>query len=82
MEGLHFASEVKALSLVTDDIHEFPAGYWFHSRKGWQQYYTVESTLQDALPDVQNEDDALHAIREFVARGCEQTNDVGCAAGR
>jgi asparagine synthase (glutamine-hydrolysing) len=61
--GLHFASEVKALSLVTDDIREFPAGHWFHSKRGWQQYYTLEDTLQDDLPDVQSEQDALQAIR-------------------
>ena len=64
--GLHFASEVKALSLVTDDIHEFPAGHWYHSRKGWMQYYTLENTLQDDLPDVQNEADALQAIRDSL----------------
>ena len=64
--GLHFASEVKALSLVTDDIHEFPAGYWYHSKKGWQQYYALENTLQNELPDVQNEADALQAIRASV----------------
>ena len=65
-DGLHFASEVKALALVTDDIREFPAGHWFHSKKGWQRYYTVESSLQDELPDVQNEEDALHAIRDSL----------------
>jgi asparagine synthase (glutamine-hydrolysing) len=64
--GLHFASEVKALSLVTDDIHEFPAGYWYHSKKGWMQYYTLENTLQDDLPDVQGEADALQAIRDSL----------------
>ena len=64
--NLHFASEVKALSLVTDDIREFPAGHWYHSKLGWGQYYSVERTLQDELPDVQNEDDALQAIRTAV----------------
>jgi asparagine synthase (glutamine-hydrolysing) len=64
--GLHFASEVKALSLVTDDIHEFPAGYWYHSKKGWRQYYALENTLQDGLLDVQNETDALQAIRDSL----------------
>ena len=63
---LHFASEVKALSLITDDIHEFPAGYWYHSKKGWHQYYSVESALQDEYPDMKNEEDALHAIRDSV----------------
>ena len=64
--GLHFASEVKALSLVTNDIHEFPAGYWYHSQKGWMQYYTLENTLQDELPDVNSEADALQAIRDSL----------------
>jgi asparagine synthase (glutamine-hydrolysing) len=63
---LHFASEVKALSLITDDIREFPAGHWYHSKKGWQQYYCVECSLQDELPGVMNEDDALHTIRNSV----------------
>ncbi len=63
---MHFASEVKALALVTDDVQEFPAGHWFHSKRGWQQYYTVADSLQDELPDVQSEDDALHAIRNSL----------------
>jgi len=64
--NLHFASEVKALSLTTDDIHEFPAGSWDHSQKGWQQYYSVERTLQDDLPDIRDESDAVGAIRASV----------------
>jgi asparagine synthase (glutamine-hydrolysing) len=64
--GLHFASEVKALSLVTDDIREFPAGYWYHSKKGWQKYYTLEQTLQDDLPDVQSKADVSQAIRDSL----------------
>ncbi len=63
---LHFASEVKALSLVTDDIREFPAGYWYHSKKGWQQFYTLENMLADEMPDMQNEDDAVQAIHASV----------------
>jgi asparagine synthase (glutamine-hydrolysing) len=70
--NLHFASEVKALSLVTDDIHEFPAGYWYHSQKGWQQYYSLKSALQKELPDVQNEKDALQAIRASVQEAVRQ----------
>jgi len=70
--SLHFASEVKALSLVTDDIREFPAGHWYHSKQGWQQYYNVGSTLRDELPDVQNENDALQAIRASVQEAVRQ----------
>jgi len=65
-KNLHFASEVKALALVTDNIQEFPAGHWYHSQKGWRQYYSVEDTLQDKLPDIQNEEDALQAIRDSL----------------
>lgn len=64
--GIHFASEVKALSLVTDDIHEFPAGHWFHSKKGWHQYYALESTLLDELPEAHNEEEAVREIRGSV----------------
>jgi len=64
--SLHFASEVKALALVTDDIREFPAGHWYHSKKGWQKYYSVENTLLNELPDVQNEGDALGTIRDSL----------------
>ena len=64
--GIHFASEVKALALVTDNIQEFPAGYWYHSQKGWQQYYRLESELQDELPDLQSEEDALQVIRDSL----------------
>jgi len=63
---LHFASEVKALSLVTDDIREFPAGHWYHSQKGWQQYYALENALMGEMPNVRNESDALQAIRASV----------------
>ena len=31
---LYFASEIKALAEVTDDIHEFPPGCWCHSARG------------------------------------------------
>ena len=64
--GFQFASEVKALSLVTDDIREFPAGHWYHSQKGWQKYYTLENTLQNKLLDVHSENDAVQAIRASV----------------
>jgi len=38
-DGLCFASEIKALATVADDIKEFPAGHVFDSRTGFQAYY-------------------------------------------
>jgi asparagine synthase (glutamine-hydrolysing) len=46
-----FASEIKALSKITSDILEFPAGHWYHTRHGWQRYYHVRKSLHpDAIP--------------------------------
>jgi asparagine synthase (glutamine-hydrolysing) len=36
---MYFASEVKALLPVTDRIKEFPAGFWWHSRHGWGNFF-------------------------------------------
>ncbi|RPJ26738.1 MAG: asparagine synthase B [Chloroflexi bacterium] len=54
--GLYFASEIKALSQVTDDINEFPAGHWFHSRIGWHSYFRIES-VREHIPD------EVHALK-------------------
>jgi asparagine synthase (glutamine-hydrolysing) len=39
--AFYFASELKALVEITSTVHEFPAGYWFHSRGGWHSYFEV-----------------------------------------
>ena len=38
-DGLCFASEIKALTSVANDIEEFPAGRVFDSRSGFRTYY-------------------------------------------
>jgi asparagine synthase (glutamine-hydrolysing) len=38
----YFASEIKALATVTNDIHEFPAGHWYHSKHGMHSFYSVD----------------------------------------
>ncbi len=47
---LYFASEIKALALVTGDIHEFPAGHWYHSTTGLHRYYDLEQETGRAVP--------------------------------
>jgi len=37
-----FASEVKALLEVTDDVKEFPPGTWYDSQEGFHPFYKVE----------------------------------------
>jgi len=66
----YFASEVKALAKVTNEIKEFPPGHWYHSRLGWHQYYTVkEGVKQNGAPEsatVTDEDAALPVIRQSL----------------
>lgn len=40
-ETLYFASEIKALNGLVDEIGEFPAGHWYHTRQGLHRYYRV-----------------------------------------
>lgn len=41
--SLAFASEVKALLTVTDDVHEFPPGTWYTPESGFQSFGKVKS---------------------------------------
>jgi asparagine synthase (glutamine-hydrolysing) len=63
---LYFASEIKALSQATDDIHEFPAGHWYHSRLGLHRYYTVGQRLKGITFDAGAVDSEAHAARLIV----------------
>jgi asparagine synthase (glutamine-hydrolysing) len=45
--GFYFASEIKALAMVTSDIYEFPAGNWYHSKKGWKTYYDMDPVASE-----------------------------------
>ncbi|MFN4218022.1 MAG: asparagine synthase B [Candidatus Bipolaricaulia bacterium] len=56
---LYFASEIKALVPVTEDIHEFPPGHWFHSKLGWRKYFHLRQ------PPVGERE--AHAQRDWLA---------------
>lgn len=58
----YFASEIKALSLVTDEVREFPAGHWYHSKSGWHAFYEVDF---DEL-EIQDEVQAVGLIRSAL----------------
>ena len=65
---LYFASELKAISRWVDDVHEFPAGNWWDSEKGFQRYYST--------PDIQPEDAPLEVhmqrLRSTLERSIEK----------
>ena len=62
---MYFASEIKALAQVTDDIREFPAGCWYHSRLGLRRYYRVGRDTSSVEP-MADERQALPAIHEAL----------------
>ena len=64
-DTLYFASEIKALAQVTDDIREFPAGCWYHSRLGLRRYYRVGRDTSSVEP-MADERQALPAIHEAL----------------
>jgi asparagine synthase (glutamine-hydrolysing) len=48
---LYFASEIKALQEVVDDVREFPAGYAYSSKRGFWRSYDLEAVARCAEPD-------------------------------
>ncbi len=63
-QTLAFASEIKALAGVADDITEFPAGHTFDTADGLKPYYALpqDGPAQWAL------EDALEALRDTLER--------------
>ncbi|MFZ5820516.1 MAG: asparagine synthase (glutamine-hydrolyzing), partial [Chloroflexota bacterium] len=61
-EKLYYASEIKALALISNHIREFPPGYWFHSRLGWRKYVDI-AALPKLVKTIENDDDAIKHIR-------------------
>lgn len=55
-----FASELKALSGIADDVKEFPPGTYYHSKTGFTKYYEIPEKkilyrpVEDISSDVRN----------------------------
>lgn len=61
----YFASEIKALAPITDQVQEFPAGCYYQPGQGYQNFFPLESLLQGRkIP--QNPLDSLPAIRQVT----------------
>ncbi len=74
-DTLYFASEIKALSQVTSDIREFPAGHWFHSRLGLHRYYTVGQPFtlpMGAAALIEDEDQARRLIVDTLREAVQK----------
>ena len=64
----YFASEIKALAQVTDEIHEFPAGHWYHSQSGWHAFYEVNPVIDETV----NEAQAIQSIRTVLKEAVQK----------
>ena len=62
-QHLCFASEIKALAEHVTSVQEFPAGFWFHSKLGWNRFYQIEETIQ---PFEGDEKQALPLIKSTL----------------
>ncbi len=77
-DGCVFASELKALVGVAEEVEEFPAGSWYHSKRGYRRFYKV--------PDVPCEErsvaDHCRRIRAALERavGKRMMSDVPVGA--
>jgi asparagine synthase (glutamine-hydrolysing) len=65
---LYFASEIKALLPVTEDVEEFPPGHWWDSRTGWKQFFDLEHWVANGGPA----DDPLREVRMALAAAVEK----------
>lgn len=62
---LVFASELKALTGLAENVREFPPGTWYHSRNGFHRYYNVPDREPVSRPLAEH----LKAIRKTLERG-------------
>jgi len=53
-DKLYFSSELGAMTLAgVDEVHEFPAGYYYTPREGFVQYYQIPEIQDHLLTDVE-----------------------------
>ncbi|MBU2550591.1 MAG: asparagine synthase B [Proteobacteria bacterium] len=51
---LYFSSELGAMTLAgVDEVHEFPAGYYYTPKEGFVQYYKVPEVEDHILTDIE-----------------------------
>lgn len=65
--GFYFASELKPLSSISDNIKEFPPGTYYHSKKGFKQFYTLPRTDINDRPVADN----IKILRDTLERVVE-----------
>lgn len=70
---MYFASEIKALAELSVEVKAFPAGHWWHSEFGLNQFYSLEreNFIEQQLASGSVED-GVSAIREKLQAAVEK----------
>lgn len=67
-DDLLFGSELKAFDGRTEDVREFPAGTWYHSRHGFNRFYDVPDHAPQALPPEEHARRIRKTLEEAVVK--------------
>lgn len=67
-DAFYLSSEIKSLAKVTDNIKEFPPGTYYHSKQGFQPFYSVP----DLETEDRSEEEWLSIIRDTVEASVEK----------
>ncbi len=65
-QTLYFASELKAITPYVDHVAEFPPGTYYHSQRGFRQYYEVPHNIPRQLTVEQHIDNVRRTLTEAV----------------
>jgi asparagine synthase (glutamine-hydrolysing) len=69
-DKLYFTSELGAMTLAgVDEVHEFPAGYYYTPKTGFVQYYEIPEIQDHLLTDVE---EARNLVRETFIRAVKK----------
>jgi asparagine synthase (glutamine-hydrolysing) len=64
----YFASEIKALALVTNEIQEFPPGHYFHSKNGMHSYYKLKPETVQVQDEAQVIEMICRTLKDAVQK--------------
>lgn len=78
-ETLYFASEIKALYNIVEEIKEFPPGHWYDSKTGFVRYYDVQKVAEQSsqTPQRPTIKDIHHSLKKAVQKRLMSDVPVG-----
>jgi asparagine synthase (glutamine-hydrolysing) len=75
---LAFASEIKALAGIAEEIEEFPAGHCYDSRKGLRRTYSVPQPRDTGASEAETLTDLRTTMEKAVVKRLRSDVPLGC----